>query len=545
MADIFISYANEDRPRVEQIAKTLEKQGWSVWWDRTIPPGRTFDEVIEEALDSARCVIVIWSKASVASNWVKTEASEGARRGILIPVLIEDVQIPLEFRRVQAADLMNWETEKGHPGFLSLQNAISEVAGPPTERDKSVPDTKLPESNLEQQPEVTTKESETFQPDPSNLKAVERESLITGPKTPRKKRLTFGIGALALILILSFIGWFLFLKPALYTINASSGLNGSISPSGEVEVTHGDSQTFTITPKSGYHIEDVKVDGESVEPKPKYSFNDVSGDRTIKASFALNQYTITASSGLNGSISPSGEVEVTHGDSKTFTITPKSGYHIENVEVDNSSLEQTESSYTFKNVIRNHKISASFNKKSIEPPSVEVWTSPNFRDRSEKFKLGEYKDLKNWQNQIDSIKIPDGVVVTAWSHPNFKQKKYGPYRGQKDIPKVYGQNDWDSMKVELSKDVPPFVEIFAWPEHPYDKKCASVFEGNYPKLDSLNTENWKNEIDSIKIPKGLKVTGWSYPDYQGTKYGPYQGPSDILRVKDQNDWDSMKIERIE
>ena len=471
MADIFISYANEDRPRVEQIAKTLEKQGWSVWWDRTIPPGRTFDEVIEEALDSARCVIVIWSKASVASNWVKTEASEGARRGILVPVLIEDVQIPLEFRRVQAADLMNWETEKGHPGFLSLQNAISEVAGPPTERDKSVPDTKLPESNLEQQPEVTTKESETFQPDPSNLKAVERESLITGPKTPRKKRLTFGIGALALILILSFIGWFLFLKPALYTINASSGLNGSISPSGEVEVTHG--------------------------------------------------------------------------DSKTFTITPKSGYHIENVEVDNSSLEQTESSYTFKNVIRNHKISASFNKKSIEPPSVEVWTSPNFRDRSEKFKLGEYKDLKNWQNQIDSIKIPAGVVVTAWSHPNFKQKKYGPYRGQKDIPKVYGQNDWDSMKVELSKDVPPFVEIFAWPEHPYDKKCASVFEGNYPKLDSLNTENWKNEIDSIKIPKELKVTGWSYPDYQGTKYGPYQGPSDILRVKDQNDWDSMKIERIE
>ena len=62
---------------------------------------------------------------------------------------------------------------------------------------------------------------------------------------------------------------------------------------------------------------------------------------------------------------------------------------------------------------------------------------------------------------------------------------------------------------------------------------------------ALNTENWKNEIDSIKIPKGLKVTGWSYPDYQGTKYGPYQGPSDILRVKDQNDWDSMKIERIE
>ena len=59
MADIFISYARADRPRAARLAQALEHDGWSVWWDREIPPGRSFDEVIEEALAQARCVIVV------------------------------------------------------------------------------------------------------------------------------------------------------------------------------------------------------------------------------------------------------------------------------------------------------------------------------------------------------------------------------------------------------------------------------------------------------------------------------------------------------
>ena len=59
MADIFISYASADRERARQLAAVLASQGWSVWWDRTIPPGRTFDQVIEQALQAARCVVVL------------------------------------------------------------------------------------------------------------------------------------------------------------------------------------------------------------------------------------------------------------------------------------------------------------------------------------------------------------------------------------------------------------------------------------------------------------------------------------------------------
>jgi hypothetical protein len=106
MSDIFISYSSEDRGKAKDIAEALKRQGFSVWWDRSILPGETFDTVIEDALDAANCVIVLWSKTSVSKGWVRTEASDGKQRGILIPVLIErDVKIPLAFRLMQAADL--------------------------------------------------------------------------------------------------------------------------------------------------------------------------------------------------------------------------------------------------------------------------------------------------------------------------------------------------------------------------------------------------------------------------------------------------------
>jgi hypothetical protein len=103
LGKIFVSYTHEHRARAKVLADGLSARGWSVWWDRTIPPGRTFDEVIEEALDDAQCVVVLWSATSVASNWVRAEAAEGARRQILASALLDNVRIPLEFRRIQAA----------------------------------------------------------------------------------------------------------------------------------------------------------------------------------------------------------------------------------------------------------------------------------------------------------------------------------------------------------------------------------------------------------------------------------------------------------
>jgi TIR domain len=93
MSDIFISYAREDWDKAKALAELCQQQDWSVWWDRRIPPGRSFDEVIEEALGAAKCVVVLWSKSSASSDWVKGEAAEGLRRKILVPVRIDSANV--------------------------------------------------------------------------------------------------------------------------------------------------------------------------------------------------------------------------------------------------------------------------------------------------------------------------------------------------------------------------------------------------------------------------------------------------------------------
>jgi TIR domain-containing protein len=123
--DVFISYAKGDRPHAAELASALEVNGWSVWWDRDIPPGRTFDEVIEEALTQTRSVVVLWSAESVKSRWVRTEASAAAERGTLVPALIEPVTIPLEFRRLEAADLTRWRGDRNDPEFQQLVETLA------------------------------------------------------------------------------------------------------------------------------------------------------------------------------------------------------------------------------------------------------------------------------------------------------------------------------------------------------------------------------------------------------------------------------------
>jgi hypothetical protein len=131
MSDIFISYARPDRERARGMAEALEQRGWSVWWDHEIPPGRNFDDVIEEALGEARCVVVLWSQASIASGWVRNEASEAMQRQVLIPALIDaDVKIPLGFRRLQAADLSRWNGESSVE-FEQFCEAVARNVGAP------------------------------------------------------------------------------------------------------------------------------------------------------------------------------------------------------------------------------------------------------------------------------------------------------------------------------------------------------------------------------------------------------------------------------
>src|SRR5207245_7805052 len=156
-----------------------------------------------------------------------------------------------------------------------------------------------------------------------------------------------------------------------YTITASAAANGTITPSGSVSVSHGDSQSFTITPNTGYHVADVLVDGGSAGAMTSYTFTNVTASHTIAASFAIDTYTITATAGANGSITPSGAVTLNPGANQTFTIAAAAGYHIADVLVDGVSAGAV-ASYTFTNVPASHTIAASFAVNPAVPATATL-----------------------------------------------------------------------------------------------------------------------------------------------------------------------------
>ena len=155
--------------------------------------------------------------------------------------------------------------------------------------------------------------------------------------------------------------------PTTYTITATAGANGKIDPEGEVTLNEGETQVYTITPDEGYMVEVVLVDGISVGAVTFYVFTDVQQNHTIEVSFIQQQdlippppsFTILASAGTGGSIDPEGNIKIKKGDDQTFTITPESGYEIDDVLVDAIPMGPI-ASYTFQNVEEGHTIEASF-----------------------------------------------------------------------------------------------------------------------------------------------------------------------------------------
>jgi hypothetical protein len=145
-------------------------------------------------------------------------------------------------------------------------------------------------------------------------------------------------------------------------ITATAGTGGSISPSGTVIVPVHTDKSLNIKPDDGYKITDVKVDGASVGPLGNYTFKDVFADHTISAVFTelvKISYTITATAGANGSISPSGTVNINQHANQVFTIKPDDGYKIADVKVDGESAGAV-NTYTFNDITANHSISAVF-----------------------------------------------------------------------------------------------------------------------------------------------------------------------------------------
>lgn len=249
MSDIFLSYASDDVERVRPLVHALERHGWTVWWDRTsIPVGQTFDQVIETALDAARCVIVVWSSASVQSDWVKAEAEDSRQRGILIPVAIEtELRLPLSFRFIQTAQLAGWQGDESHDEFRKVVTAVTEHIGPPAAAESEgepveppdetqsavlLPGDELPEAGpLEVEPKAPQKEPSVQGESPPGEPVRPAPTIQPGSQ----KRFFIGGGVLVALMV---VAWFV--------TRIVSRNNGSLGP----EITPPVTPSLGTTPPS-------------------------------------------------------------------------------------------------------------------------------------------------------------------------------------------------------------------------------------------------------------------------------------------------------
>ena len=255
-----------------------------------------------------------------------------------------------------------------------------------------------------------------------------------------------------------------------YTITASAGAGGSISPSGSVTVTEGADQGFTITADNDYHIVDVVVDSVSQGAISTYNFPNVVANHAIEATFEADAvtYTITASAGAGGSISPSGSVTVTEGADQGFTITADNDYHIVDVVVDSVS-QGAISTYNFPNVVANHAIEATFAEDAPVPVAL-------FDDDFESSSLGsEYVDSR--------------LVVISTTESN------SPTRSVRLQGTGYGTGDDDGYLIlQISTTGYSDIELSYW--RMFEKDTTDILHiewrvgtsGSWTNLESIEDE---------------------------------------------------------
>ncbi|HEV7137763.1 MAG TPA: TIR domain-containing protein [Steroidobacteraceae bacterium] len=126
LTDVFVSYKAEDRSRLLPFVEALEAEGFSVWWDTHIGGGAHWREDIQEHLDAAKCVIVVWSRRSVGpgGDFVRDEANRARKRGAYLPIRLDSSEPPLGFGEIQAVSLKGWRGDRSDPRFRAISDAV-------------------------------------------------------------------------------------------------------------------------------------------------------------------------------------------------------------------------------------------------------------------------------------------------------------------------------------------------------------------------------------------------------------------------------------
>ncbi len=121
---LFVSYSRTDLARARPVIDLLEGAGFDVWWDGRLEGGENYLKTTETALETAQCVVVLWSATAIQSHWVRDEAQRGRERGCLVPLTIDGTMAPLGFRQFQLLDISDWDGRADSPEAARILVAV-------------------------------------------------------------------------------------------------------------------------------------------------------------------------------------------------------------------------------------------------------------------------------------------------------------------------------------------------------------------------------------------------------------------------------------
>lgn len=129
MVDVFISYSRADQAQVALLAEAIEREGYSVWWDKELPPHLNYGDVITDKISQAKAAVVVWSRDAAKSEWVRAEADMARNQKKLVQTALDDVMPPLPFNQIQYAEIVDWQGEPDHSGWRKVKASLADLCG--------------------------------------------------------------------------------------------------------------------------------------------------------------------------------------------------------------------------------------------------------------------------------------------------------------------------------------------------------------------------------------------------------------------------------
>jgi adenylate cyclase len=132
MSDVFISYARSMVREAVAIEAELRALGYSVWRDDQLPTHRVYADVLEERVNAAKAVVVIWSADALKSDWVRAEADAARQAAKLVQLSLDGVAPPMPFNQIHCAEMKGWSGDVRAPAWRKVVESVIELVGAAT-----------------------------------------------------------------------------------------------------------------------------------------------------------------------------------------------------------------------------------------------------------------------------------------------------------------------------------------------------------------------------------------------------------------------------